>query len=520
MTTTDNDTGVRASDAVPAEPAAQLERVETGIPGLDHVTMGGFPRGRVAVIAGPAGSAKTVLAGQFLAAGAQAGEPGVFVTLEESADDLRQNLGTVGLDVETWEERGDWSFVDGSPRYDPHVDEVAPVHVDTLLAQISHAMDRTGAQRVVLDSFGAALAFEADPRAARQRLRGLLSRLRRLGATVLLTVETDHQGDSTFVAQGVEQYVADIVVLLRNEMEGESRRRTIEVLKMRGAQHRRGQFPFTVLNGQGVVVLPLSVQELNQRSTDTRVTSGNREIDELCGGGFFRDSIVLVSGATGTGKTLMVTEFLAGGVIRGEKSLMLAFEESHDQLHRNARGWGYDFAEAERQGVLKVVPTYPEVATLEDHLVEIKRAIEEFGPERIAIDSLSALERVGSQKSFREFVIGLTSFVKAKQTVGLFTASTDTLLGGSSVTETHISTLTDSIVLLRYVEVFGAVKRGMTVLKMRGSKHDRDIREYVIDGDGLHVGEPFRTVAGILSGNVVNLASHNGIDDVLPRSFG
>jgi len=262
---------------------------------------------------------------------------------------------------------------------------------------------------------------------------------------------------------------------------------------MRGAAHRRGQFPFTILPGQGVVVLPISVQALDQGSTDTRVTSGNAEVDALCGGGFFRDSIVLVSGATGTGKTLLVTEFLAGGVTNGERSLLLAFEESHDQLHRNARGWGYDFKQAERDGVLRVVSTYPEVATLEDHLVEIKRVVEQFQPQRIAIDSLSALERVGTTKSFREFVIGLTSFVKAKQTVGLFTAATDTLLGGSSVTEAHISTLTDSIILLRYVEVFGAVKRGMTVLKMRGSDHDRDIREFSIDADGMHIGEPFRS---------------------------
>jgi circadian clock protein KaiC len=496
-----------------------IDRIPTGIPGLDHVTMGGFPRGRVAVIAGPAGSAKTVLAGQFLAAGADSGEPGVFVTLEESAADIRRNLATLGCDVATFEERGDWAFVDGSPRYDSRLDQVSPLHVDTLLAQIGQAMDRTGATRIVVDSFGAALAFETDQTGARQRLRGLLAELRRLGATVVLTVESDHDGTGDVSVTGVEQYVADTVVLLRNTLEAESRRRTIEVLKMRGAQHRRGQFPFTVLGGEGVVVLPISVQELNQGSTDTRITSGNPEIDELCGGGFFRDSIVLVSGATGTGKTLLVTEFLAGGVLAGERSLMLAFEESHDQLHRNARGWGYDFAKAEANGLLHVVSTYPEVATLEDHLVEIKRIIEEYQPARIAIDSLSALERVGSQKAFREFIIGLTSFVKAKQTVGLFTAATDTLLGGSSVTETHISTLTDSIILMRYVEVFGAVKRGLTVLKMRGSDHDRDIREYSIDADGLHVGEPFRAVAGILSGNVVNVVPQDGIDDVLPPSF-
>lgn len=498
-----------------------LPKVETGISGLDHVAMGGLPRGRVTVVAGPAGSAKTVLASQFLAAGVVQGEPGVFVTLEESADDLRRNLVTLGCDVESWEKAGTWEFVDGSPRYDASRGEMLPFHLDTLLAQISQALDRTGAQRVVLDSFGVVLAFEEDAGVARQRLRSLLSELRRLGTTVIMTVETDNANGATLSPHGIEQYVADTVIVLRNSLDDESRRRTLEVLKMRGAQHRRGQFPFTILPGQGVVVLPLSVQGLDQGSTDTRVTSGNADLDALCGGGFFRDSIVLASGATGTGKTLLVTEFLAGGVSRGERSLLLAFEESRDQLHRNARGWGFDFAGAERDGLLRVVATYPEVATLEDHLVEIKRAVDEFGPARIAIDSLSALERVGTHKGFREFIIGLTSYVKARQTVGLFTASTDTLLGGSSITETHISTLTDSIILLRYVEVFGAVKRGLTVLKMRGSDHDRDIREYRIDAEGMHIGEPFRTVAGILSGHVVNLVPiADPIDDVLPPTLG
>jgi circadian clock protein KaiC len=243
------------------------------------------------------------------------------------------------------------------------------------------------------------------------------------------------------------------------------------------------------------------------------VTSGNEELDSLCGGGFFPDSIVLVSGATGSGKTLLATEFLTGGIARGERSLLLAFEESRDQLHRNARGWGRDFAAAEDDGLLRITATYPEAATLEDHLVAIKRVVDEYDPARIAVDSLSALERVGSQQAFREFVIALTTHVKARQVVGLVTASTSSLLGGAAGTESHVTTLTDAVILLRYVEVFGAVKRGLTVLKMRGSDHDRDIREYDIDGSGLHIGEPFRSVSGILSGNVVNLAPHGDPPD-------
>ena len=220
----------------------------------------------------------------------------------------------------------------------------------------------------------------------------------------------------------------------------------------------------------------------------------------MCGGGFFRDSVVLLSGATGCGKTLITTEFIAGGVESGERCLLFAFEESRDQLFRNAHGWGIDFARMEAEGQLKVICEYPESASLEDHLIAIKAIIDDFKPNRVAVDSLSALERVSTIKGFREFVIGLTSYIKHRELAGLFTATTSNLLGGSSVTETHISTITDSIILLRYVEMYGEMRRGITVLKMRGSTHDKQIREFSIDGAGMHIGKPFRNVSGILSG--------------------
>jgi circadian clock protein KaiC len=227
----------------------------------------------------------------------------------------------------------------------------------------------------------------------------------------------------------------------------------------------------------------------------------------MCGGGFFRDSIILVSGPTGTGKTLITTEFLAAGDKAGERCLLFAFEESREQLFRNAAGWGVDFARMEAEGRLKVVCAYPESAPLEDHLISMKRMIDEFAPNRVAVDSLSALERVAPVKSFREFVIGLGSFVKHKEIPGLFTATTSSLLGGTSITETHISTTTDSIILLRYVELHGRMRRGIAVLKMRGSPHEKDIREFTIDHEGLHIGEPFREVAGILAGRFAYLPS-------------
>jgi len=500
-----DDAALAGSHVVGVTDAPGVPKLATGIPGFDHVTMGGLPLGRTTLLIGPAGSAKTVVAGQFLAEGVLRGQPGVFVTFEESTDDLRLNLSTLGWDIPAWEAADLWRFVDASPVAGTEQVEVGDYNFSGLLARIGQAVDQTAAQRVVIDSIGAVFAQFNDATMVRSQLHRLAVELRRMGLTVIITAEAAPQESGSISRHGVEEFVADNVVILRNQLEDEKRRRTIEVLKLRGAMHRKGEYPFTVLPGQGVVVIPLSVMSLTQSSSDTRLTTGNTELDAMTNGGFFRDSIVLASGATGTGKTLLVTEFMAGGCEAGERCLFLAFEESRDQIFRNANGWGRDFHRYEQEGLLRLVATYPEVASLEDHLVEIKNEIDEFRPTRIAIDSLSALERIGTTKGFREFIIGLTSFVKAQSVAGVFTATTPALLGGSSITEGHISTLTDAIVLLRYVETYGEVRRGLTVLKMRGSQHDRDIREFLIDGKGMHVGAPFRDVAGILTGRVTNI---------------
>jgi circadian clock protein KaiC len=482
-----------------------VPKLATGIAGFDHVTMGGLPRGRTTLLIGPAGSAKTVFAGQFLAEGIRRGQPGVFVTFEEPARDLRANLATLGWDVAGWEEQGLWRFIDASPVPGTDHVEVGSYNFAGLLARVGHAVDQTAAERVAIDSVGAVFGQFADATTVRAQLHALATELRRMGLTVVITAESAVESQGSLSRHGVEEFVADNVVILRNQLEDEKRRRTIEVLKLRGAMHRKGEYPFTVLPGQGIVVIPLSGMALDQGSSDARITTGNTELDRMTNGGFFRDSIVLASGATGTGKTLMVTEFMASGAEAGERCLFFAFEESRDQIFRNARGWGRDFERYEQDGTLRLIATYPEVASLEDHLVELKNEMDEYKPQRIAIDSLSALERIGTVKGFREFIIGLTSFVKAEQVAALFTATTGALLGGSSITEGHISTLTDAIVLLRYVELYGEVRRGITVLKMRGSMHDRDIREFLIDGDGMHIGAPFRNVAGILTGRVMNI---------------
>ena len=483
---------------------AVIAKLPTGIPGLDLVTEGGLPKVRTTLVTGTAGSAKTVFAVQFIAEGVKNGESGVFITFEESPRDIRANMRGLDWDIEHWESEGRWAFVDASPQPDESL-ITGPYDLGALMARIESAVTRVKATRVSLDSLGAIFTQFSDPAVVRRELLRIATALKKLGVTSVMTAERKEEyGEiSRF---GVEEFVADNVIILRNILDDEKRRRTIETLKFRGTHHQKGEYPFTVIPNQGIVVIPLSAIELKQRSTNIRIQSGNAALDKMCGGGFFRDSIILVTGATGCGKTLMCTEFIAGGTSQGERSLLFAFEESRDQLFRNATGWGVDFEQMERDGKLRVVCLYPEAMGLEDHLIRIKKVIDEFKPNRIAVDSLSALERVSTLKGYREFVIGLTSFIKHKEIGGLFTATTPTLVGGASVTEAHISTITDSIILLRYVEMLGEMRRGVTVLKMRGSMHDKEIREFTIDGTGMHVGKPFRNVSGILSGFPQQLA--------------
>jgi len=478
----------------------EIEKLQTGIPGFELISQGGLPKGRTTLAAGTAGSAKTVMAAQFLAEGIKtAGEKGVFVTFEESPDDICKNMGSLGWNITNWVTEGKWAFVDAS--HEPDQEEIVAGNFDfqALLSRIEYAIKNVGASRVVMDSLGAIFAQYDNTSIVRREMLRLSSALKKMGVTTFITAERS-QEYGEIARYGVEEFVADNVMILRNTLENEKRRRTIEILKFRGTMHQKGEYPFTILPGKGINVIPLSAIELKQKSSNARITSGKEELDRMCGGGFFQDSIILVSGATGTGKTLMATEFIDAGVQNGEKCLYFGFEESREQLFRNASGWGIDFYAKEKEGLLKVDCVYPEVMGLEDHLLQMKQSLDEFNPNRVVVDSLSAMERVSTTKGFREFVVGLTSFIKHQEIVGFFTSTTPTLLGGTSITEAHISTITDSIILLRYVELFGEMRRGLTILKMRGSEHEKRIREFTIDNQGMHIGQPFHDVSGIISG--------------------
>ncbi len=481
------------------QPLVGVRKMQTLIEGFDEISHGGMPIERTTLVSGTSGTGKTLLAIQFLYNGIKHfGESGIFVTFEESPNDIITNAYSFGWNLQELINEGKLFILDASP--DPEGQEVVGnFDLSALIERIQYAIRKYKAKRVSIDSVTAVFQQYDGASVVRREIFRLVARLKQIGVTSILTTERVEEYGQ--VARfGVEEFVSDNVIIIRNALEGERRRRTIEILKLRGTTHMKGEYPFTITN-KGINIFPLGAMRLTQRSSNVRISSGVKTLDEMCGGGFFKDSIILATGATGTGKTLLVSKFLQEGCNQGERAILFAYEESRAQLSRNASSWGVNFEEMEQKGYLKLLCNYPESAGLEDHLQMIKSEIEEFKPARIAIDSLSALARGVTNNAFRQFVIGVTGYAKQEEITGFFTNTTDQFMGSNSITESHISTITDSIIMLQYVEIRGEMSRAMNVFKMRGSWHDKGIREYSIDSEGPNIKDSFRNYERLISGS-------------------
>jgi circadian clock protein KaiC len=487
-----------------------VEKIRTLIEGFDDISHGGLPIGRTTLVSGTSGTGKTQYAIQFLYNGiTQFDEAGVFVTFEETTADIIKNAVSFGWDLQKLIDEGKLFILDASP--DPEgQDVVGNFDFSALIERVQYAIKKYKAKRVSIDSVTALFQQYDSASLVRREILRLVTRLKQIGVTTIITTERIEEYGP--VARfGVEEFVSDNVIIVRNVLESERRRRTIEILKLRGTTHMKGEYPFTITN-QGINIFPLGAMRLTQRSSNARVSSGVTTLDEMCGGGFFRDSIILATGATGTGKTLLVSKFIQEACNKGERAILFAYEESRAQLSRNAYSWGIDFEDLEQRGLLKIICAYPESVGLEDHLQIIKSEIAEFKPARIAIDSLSALARGVSNNAFRQFVIGATGFAKQEEITGFFTNTTDQFMGSNSITDSHISTITDTILMLQYVEIRGEMSRALNVFKMRGSWHDKGIREYTISATGPEIKESFRNFEGIISGSPTRIAVDEKMD--------
>jgi len=504
-----------------------VKKVPTGIAGFDEIAHGGIPKGRTTLLAGTSGSGKTIFAMEFLVGGLENGESGVFVTFEETPADIIKNMKSFGWDLQKWIDQGKFLFVDASPSEDETI-QVGDFDLGAFLARILHAIDKVGATRVALDSISALFPRYSDQAIIRRELYRITAKLKEMDVTAILTAERVTEQEEQIARFGVEEFVSDNVVLLHNYLDPVrgDRKRSVEILKFRGTDHESQDTPILVLaDGMNVYPRPKPTYK-GHVSSDKKLTMGVEGLDKMFFGGVYENSTTLVTGASGAGKTVSSLSFIMEGAKKNEPGLYIAFEESDEQLYRNAESFGWDLRSAVKSGKIQMFTSIPEELKPEEHFKRVRDIIEESNIKRFVIDSLSALERIYSQEKFREFVIGLNAYLKGKEITTLMTNTTASLLDVSQITETHLSTATDNIILLKYIELDGSMKRSLSVVKARGSDHDKTLREITIDSTGMHLGEPFYGVEGLMGGSArrvvmppVDVTEHMKKIDTLRRKY-
>lgn len=478
-------------------------KIVTGITGFELISMGGLPEGKVTLISGSSGSCKTFFMVETAYRNAsQFNNPCVFFSFEERVDDIIRNFSSLGWDISRLVKEKKLKFIDATPE-GIHMEESGEYDFSGLIEIVKNAAKEIGAKIVFFDSISGLFCQYRNRDIIRRELLRLVNILKDLNITLVFSTERLNEYGSVS-RYGFEEYISDNVIILRNVLKNEKCRRTIQILKMRGSDHFKGEYPVAI-SDEGLGIIPLSAMKVTQSLSHERISTGNDKLDKITDGGVFSDSAILISGPTGAGKTLIADMFAYQGLLDGKNVLYLGYEESKEQLVRNAKSWNMDFSEMEKKGLLKIICRYPEAMSQEDHLLNTWKEIDEFKPSRIVLDSVSAMERASGDHTFREFVIGFITYAKRKGIATIMTTTSSQMSGGDTITDIHVSTLTDTIVLLRYFERNAHVYRCLTVLKMRGSQHEKNIYEFNINEKGLQVEEPLKN----LKESILNISFGN-----------
>jgi circadian clock protein KaiC len=475
----------------------QVAKAPTGIAGLDEITGGGLPRGRPTLVCGGAGCGKTLLAMEFVVRGAsQFNEPGVFVTFEETADDLRKNVASLGFDLKDLSERKklavEYVYIQRA-----EIEETGEYNLDGLFIRLGAAIDRVGAKRVALDTIEALFAGLPNEMILRAELRRLFHWLKSRGVTAIVTAE---QGEGTLTRHGLEEYVSDCVIVLDHRVHDQVSSRRLRVVKYRGSVHGTNEYPF-LIDETGISVLPITSLRLQQVSSKTRISMGIPRLDAMLGGkGLFRGSSVLISGTAGTGKSSMAATFADSVCRRGGKVLYLAFEESPSQIMRNMSSIGLDLKQWVDKGSLVIQANRPAMGGLETHLTMIHKAVTTFQPHAVVVDPLSAFLFGDNDLEVEAMLTRLVDFLKNQNVTALFTSLTR---GGGALerTDVAISSLIDTWILLRDIELNGERDRALYILKSRGMPHSNQLREFRISDNGLELRDVYVGPGGVLTGS-------------------
>ena len=474
-----------------------IPKCPTGIVGLDEITGGGLPTGRPTLLCGNAGCGKTVLAMEFLVRGAnEFNEPGVFVAFEETDKDLSQNVASMGFNLPALCARKKL-FLDYVRVERSEIQESGDYDLEGLFIRLGNAIDSVGAKRVVLDTIESLFSGFSNTSILRAELRRLFGWLKAKGVTAVITAES---GDGKLTRHGIEEYVADCVILLDHRVEDQTSIRRMRVTKYRGTMLGTSEYPFLI--GQtGISVLPLSSLKLEHKAPTKKISSGVPRLDAMLGGrGFYRATSILVSGGAGTGKSSLAAHFVEAACKRGERALYMASEQSTDEVIRNMRSIGIDLEPWVQRDRLRFYSARPGTFGLEKHLVTIHDETTAFRPHVVVIDPITNFASVGSRSEVKSMVTRLIDMFKSRQITAMFTSLT---AGDSSpeLSEVGVSSQMDSWLLLRNLETNGERDRGLYVLKSRGMAHSNQIREFVLTKHGIQLLDVYVGPSGLVTGS-------------------
>ncbi len=460
-----------------------LPKAPTGISGLDEVTLGGLPQGRPTLVCGSAGCGKTLLAAEFLVHGAtQYDEPGVLMAFEENAEELTQNVRSLGFDLDDLIEQKKLA-IDHVHVERSEIEETGDYDLEGLFVRLGYAIDSIQAKRVVLDTIEVLFAGLSNKGILRAEIRRLFRWLKDKGVTAVITGE---RGTGTLTRFGLEEYVSDCVILLDHRVTDQVSTRRLRIVKYRGSAHGTNEFPF-LIDDSGISVVPITSANLDHPAITERISSGVPALDDMLGGqGFFRGSSVLVSGTAGTGKTSLAAHFASAACERGERCLYFSFEESQGQLVRNMQSIGLGLQKWIDQELLRVHASRPSHYGLEMHLARMHKMIHDHRPAVVVVDPISNFIASGTMSEAGTMLVRIVDFIKSQGITGLFTNLTHQ---GNSLesTDTGISSIIDTWILLRDAER-NDVRSGMIyVLKSRGMAHSRQLRTFDITDHGFRL---------------------------------
>jgi circadian clock protein KaiC len=483
-----------------SDPGAHPDgRASTGIRGLDDILGGGLPRNRLYLIDGEPGTGKTTLGLQFLLAGREAGERLLYVTLSESADELRASAAAHGWSLDGIEIFELSAVAGDEPDEAYTLFHPAEVELQQTVSAVFAAVERSRPARAVFDSLSEMRMLARDPLRFRRQILALKQFFAGGQCTVLLL------DDRTGPANDLQlQSIAHGVVALEYvAMDYGAERRRIHIKKLRGAPFRGGYHDFRIRTG-GMEVFPRIAKPSREThaaaSTDV-LRSGTPELDALLGGGLTCGTSALITGAAGTGKSTLAMQFARAAIEQGDRALVVLFDERVVTALQRARGLALDIDEPVAAGRLTFRQVEPTELSPGEFAHMIVRAVDEDGVTLVVIDSLNGyLQSMPNERLLSVQVHELLSHLASRGVTVLMTLVQRGIFGSPVDDAAEVSYLADAVVLLRYFEHAGVVRKAISVVKRRSGRHEETIREFRIDRGGLQLGEPLEEFRGVLTG--------------------